>query len=147
MSAMEFVLQAIKVYSIDAESVGCSQFTCMKDMVQNSVLVFGLSSDVSRFPSYDTQNSDQRLKFDLFASPEDLADTWGPARFIADSPHGLRLFAIEIGGGTISRGSTGSEKQEKLHWSAGPVPYRAHQLTFNSRAKVLIGAKIGRAHV
>ncbi|KAH8743503.1 hypothetical protein F5882DRAFT_137695 [Hyaloscypha sp. PMI_1271] len=115
-------------------------FACMKDMLQDSVLVFRLSSDVFGSPSRDSQNSDWITKYDLFASPEDLADTWGPARFVTDSTHGHRLLAIEVGGGTIIRAATGEEKEEKLHWSAGPAPYRAQKLTFNSRDKVLIGA-------
>jgi hypothetical protein len=114
-------------------------FTCMKDMLHDSALVFRLSSDACLQPSEDSQESYQRLQFDLFASPEDLADTWGPARFVTDSIYENSLFAIEVGGGTISYSGIGPDEQKKLHWSAGPGIYRDYKTTFSSKDKVLIG--------
>lgn len=46
----------------------------------------------------------------------------------------LTISTVEIGGGTISRDSSG-----KLHWSSGSKPYEALDLSFNSKDKLLIG--------
>ena len=45
----------------------------MGDMVQDSVLVFSLLVEPKMEDFYSS-----RLKLDLFATPEDLIDTWGP---------------------------------------------------------------------
>ena len=70
-------------------------FTCMKDMREEPVLVFKWSSD-------DTSEQSGGNRHDLLAAPEDMVDTWRPARFIADISSAKSLWAIEIGGGTIS---------------------------------------------
>jgi hypothetical protein len=107
-------------------------FTCMKGMVQDSILVFVPTETEDNKPRF-------QAGFDLSASPEDLAVTWAPARFIAgDSGPGepRKLFAIEIGGGTITYAD---QQARKFHWSSGSKSYETFKLTFNSKDKVLIG--------
>lgn len=105
-------------------------FTCMKDMLEEPVLVFKWSSD-------DTSEQRHGTRYDLLATPEDIVDTWGPARFIADMSSPKSLWAIEIGGGTISYGAS---RSEKLHWNFGTAPYGNYTLSFGANEKVLIGA-------
>jgi hypothetical protein len=107
-------------------------FTCLRDMVRDSVLVFCVKDDKVL--------SQGKRSFDLLASPEDLADTWSPARFVTDTSMSYgyaKLYAIEVGGGTIHRidGDSG-----KFHWSLGSKRYCTSKTTFNSNEKILIGA-------
>lgn len=112
--------------------VSLLELTCMGDMLQKPVLVFRDSSS----QSFGSGNG---ISYDIFASPEDIADTWGPARFIAEinsqavSP---KLYAVEIGGGIIAPVDT---NLKKLHWSAGSRPYESFVSTFDSTRKILIG--------
>jgi len=102
-------------------------FTCVKEMVEDSALVFR-SSEIPA-TRYGT-------RFDLLASPEDIADTWGPARFVTDPHLGPRaLHAIEIGGGTISRPSDDSDN---LHWARGQKAFGSYSKAFGSTRKMLI---------
>jgi hypothetical protein len=65
----------------------------MKDMIRDTVIVFQIAGEgpLINFP----------FDYDLLASPQDLAVTWNPARFITDLS-GINFYAIEIGGGTIN---------------------------------------------
>jgi hypothetical protein len=119
------------------------QLTCVGKMLQKPVLVFSIADEANPSPLYD---ADDEIKYDLLASPEDIADTWSPARFVVDtsatsttvelsSQHSSRnLWAVELGGGTIAYTSPNSEK---LHWSEGSRPQCYS--TFNSKEKILIG--------
>jgi hypothetical protein len=107
-------------------------FTCLRDMVQDYVLVFCVKDDKAL--------SQGKTSFDLLASPEDLADTWSPVRFVTDtsiSNGTAKLYAIEVGGGTIHRVD---EDSRKFHWSLGSKRYGTSKMIFNSNEKILIGA-------
>ena len=107
-------------------------FTCLRDMVRDSVLVFCVKDDKAL--------SQGKTSFDLLASPEDLADTWSPARFVTDTSMSdgyAKLYAVEVGGGTIHRIDGTSRK---FHWSLGSKRYCTSKTTFNSNEKILIGA-------
>jgi hypothetical protein len=101
------------------------ELTCIGDMLQQPVIVFR-----------DSPFPDGHCKCDLLASPEDIADTWGPARFIADpkQSQSRKIYAIEIGGGTISR--VGADAR-MLHWSPGAPSIPS--LTFDARQKSAVG--------
>ena len=51
--------------------------TCMADMIQEAVLVFSMSES-----QRNTSSPQDGLRLDLFASPEDFMDTWGPGQFV-----------------------------------------------------------------
>lgn len=103
-------------------------FTCMKGMVQDKVLVF--------CPGENNPVPLDSGPFDLLASPEDLADTWTPTRFVTAVSNGSqKLYAIEVGGGTISC----AEDHQKFHWSHGAKLYDSCKVAFNSKEKILIG--------
>jgi hypothetical protein len=114
--------------------------TCMGKMLQNPVLVFTVDIVNSRSGPKDTADD---ILYDLFASPEDIADTWSPARFVVRTGtaaemgpecHSRKLWAIEVGGGTIAHASSDSPK---LHWSeGGRADFRA---TFAWKEKIMIG--------
>lgn len=90
----------------------------------DSALVFRVSSE----------KLERGDKYDLLATPESIADTWGPARFITDLGS-MDLRAIEIGGVIIT---CIAEDPDKFHWSAGQAFNDAKQ-AFNSKDKILIG--------
>ncbi|KAF8860775.1 hypothetical protein BDZ45DRAFT_724295 [Acephala macrosclerotiorum] len=120
------------------------QLTCIGDMLQKPVLVFRVAN--VEFPSSYVNDLDEERKFDLFASPESVADTWGPARFVVNASitsaaaesssqqTSRNLRAVEVGGGTITHTDANSQK---LHWCAGIRPYFG--ATFDSKEKILIG--------
>jgi hypothetical protein len=110
--------------------VGLCNFTCMKDMVRDPVLVFQTAAEA---PSLIL--SDSPVEFDLLASPQDLAVTWSPARFITDL-NGTNLYAIEIGGGIINFPQTSSTK---AHWSPGQHYPGEYGSGFKWDEKILIG--------
>jgi hypothetical protein len=127
--------------------------TCIGDMLQKPVLVFrtvNVGNPLSIYnvgnPSFGLSNVDDERKYDLFASPEDIADTWGPTRFVVDitttaelAPKydSINIWAIEVGGGTIAHMNPVSQK---LHWSKDSR-YRFSS-TFDSRERILIGGVI-----
>jgi hypothetical protein len=76
--------------------VRLQELTCMGDMIQNSMIVFHM---------VDENTTVSRLgRYDLLASPEDIMDTWGPGQFVRapDGDGNLQIYAISIGGGTIT---------------------------------------------
>lgn len=107
---------------------GLHNFTCMKDMVRDSVLVFRIATEGS-------SSFDSPVVYDLLASPQDLVVTWSPARFITE-PNGTNLYAIEIGGGIINFPQTSSTK---AHWSPGQHYHGEYSLGFKWDKKILIG--------
>jgi hypothetical protein len=107
-------------------------FTCLGDMVQDSVLVFCVKDNKA--------HSQGKTSFDLLASPEDLADTWSHIRFVTNtsmSNRTAKLYKIKVGGGTINRIN---EDSRKFHWSLGSKHYGTSKITFNSNEKILISA-------
>ncbi|KAE8454590.1 hypothetical protein EG329_000213 [Mollisiaceae sp. DMI_Dod_QoI] len=128
-------------YPIVHIAVNLIELTCVGDMLQKPVLVFRAANLA------DSNNlafsGDVKKRYDLFASPEDIADTWSPARFLVDTAStgefepkddSRNLWAIEVGGGTIAQTSPSSRN---LHWSAGSAS--TFNGTFNSKKKILIG--------
>ena len=110
-------------------------FTCMKGAIRDSVLVFSM-------PSWQYDVSNMVREFDLFASPEDLADTWSPARFVTDKSapdKSSMLYAVEMGGGTIT---LANERENKLHWSPGSISYDDFRGTFSPKKKYMIGGTV-----
>ncbi|RDL41517.1 uncharacterized protein BP5553_01496 [Venustampulla echinocandica] len=106
-------------------------FTCMKDMVRDPVLVFQIATEGSSL-------SDPPVDYDLLASPQDLAITWSPTRFITE-PNGTNLYAVEIRGGMINFPQTSSTK---AHWSPGQNYHGEYGSGFIWDQKILIGGTI-----
>ncbi|CAF9939927.1 MAG: hypothetical protein ALECFALPRED_008377 [Alectoria fallacina] len=116
------------------------KLTCLGEMVRGPVFVFellyhGPISSVSR--SNDTT-------FDLCGRGVDIAETWGPGLLISNpgTTYGHRVYAIEIGGGVIRRGSTHEHMAEPLyHWSPQYESYdrMRRQGTFNLWDGIRIG--------
>lgn len=75
-------------------SANLADLTCMSRLTGGSVLTFG---------SLDEHV--QALPFDLAATPEDVIDTWGPARLVMgkDWTGPDKVLSIEIGDGILSR--------------------------------------------
>lgn len=63
---------------------------------------------------------DSPVDYDLLASPQDVAVTWSPARFIME-PNGTNLYAIEIGGGIIHFPQTSSKAGPSVALYAPPM--------------------------
>lgn len=115
---------------------GLLQLTCIGDMLQKPALVFKtVGGDDVQLSSNSVVKA---IKYDLFASPEDIADTWGPARFVVNTTayqaSSRSLWAVEVSGGTITRADATSHK---LHWSEHSRPLFSKP--FDSREKILIG--------
>ncbi|CZR54718.1 uncharacterized protein PAC_04602 [Phialocephala subalpina] len=112
------------------------ELTCMGDMTGQSVFVFQYQQ---RYDEIAVRDASTR-KYDLVASPEDLLDTWGPGEFIADVNDPSRLFAISLGGGSI----TAVEAQGKtmLHWTREPLSNKHPSIAFERSSKIKIGARV-----
>ncbi|KFY80888.1 hypothetical protein V499_00298 [Pseudogymnoascus sp. VKM F-103] len=113
------------------------RLTCLDDMIQNHVLVFG----EGQAKKQETQKS-----YDLLASPEDLVDTWGPGQFVTSSSttRTHTLTAIMIGGGVVK---PTAENNMVLHWSSNVEPRHKFSVHFSKTEKVLIagGVKVNTA--
>jgi hypothetical protein len=111
--------------------------TCMGDMLQDSVLVFSASAKQNMEDYHSGE-----LKFDVFAAPEDLIDTWGPGQFIAGmSEMGHpQLCGISIRGGIIT---SAGPRSERFHWSPTTIGYSARLTSsFDVDTKLLIGTAV-----
>ncbi|KAH8775974.1 hypothetical protein F5882DRAFT_262278, partial [Hyaloscypha sp. PMI_1271] len=132
--------------------ISLRQLTCMGEMTGDSVMVFHQS------PTQDLALA-SKARFDLLASPEDIVDTWGNSRFIANPnvPYGKSLYGIEIRGGLIlpTRNSnelhpeTATSLLDKypqapvprtFHWSCITEIPGAMTQTFRTDAKIIVGA-------
>jgi hypothetical protein len=90
-------------------------------------------------------SSQDGSRFDLFASPEDLVDTWGPGQFVMNAIEARKekLYAINIGGGIIrARDSDG----QKFHWSPDVESSDVFTTTFDPHTKIIIGTPIKINH-
>jgi len=69
----------------------------MGSMIEDRVFVFRISH-------LDHIRRDDVPKYYLFATYEDIVDTWGPGYFITDidALFGERLYGLRIGGGIIA---------------------------------------------
>jgi hypothetical protein len=108
------------------------QLSCIGEMVRDLVLVFSSVDKVT-----DIQSG---IKHDVFASPEDLLDTWGPGQFFIDptTKTPLHLYGLSIGGG-ILQSSPG--RPGVFHWSDTDEIFCADG-TFSINQKLLIGASV-----
>lgn len=117
--------------------MGLEHLTCFGEMLKGPVIVYKLTdvSSEARLVYHDTTPP----KFDLFTSPEDLIDTWGPAQLIMLDRNDSLPSAIRIGGGYISISDTADTE---FHWSknASSVPPRQGNLAMTT--KVLIGSLV-----
>ena len=121
------------------------ELTCLGEMVGGSVFVFQVV-----YPS-TTSMASQTLPYaavDIRCRGVDLIDTWGPGLFISEvgAPYCFRLYAIEIGGGSIkaigSGGTNHSPPKTLFHWSSRFHSYNEMRTlpTFSSWDEILIGA-------
>lgn len=102
--------------------------TCLGNMLDNPVLAFSVSNN-------DDIRLDKSVKYDLWASPEDLVDVWGPARFVTSEADPRSILAIEIGGGTVM---LNSEESSKSHWKIGASSYQ-NCIPFTAADRMRIG--------
>lgn len=133
----KFILQGIgepgKAYPQVAAHL--LNLSCMGDMINESVLVFSLYTGVAMsLPK-------GRPRLDLFASPEDLMDTWGPGQFMRSTSRvdDTGIYAVNIGGGVIA---AVDEDSRKFHWSPASQPCGSFAKTFDPCTKILIGSGI-----
>ncbi|KAI6090707.1 heterokaryon incompatibility protein-domain-containing protein [Hypoxylon rubiginosum] len=114
------------------------ELTCMGGMVVQPVFAFHF------LPCFD-QAAIQKYagkKFDLFACPEDVLDTWGPGELVGAADNPELLYAISIGGGTISAVKLKDSDALRLHWSRAPVKLSELEYSFSRRSKIIIGAMV-----
>ena len=92
------------------------RLTCIGDMLSQDVLAF-MSNDTATQVSLITE-----ARYDVFASPVDFVDTWGPATVWRSANHTSRygVGAISIGRGNIvavqGEGQNFEPKVTSLHW-------------------------------
>ncbi|XXH00929.1 drs2 neo1 protein [Hypoxylon texense] len=112
------------------------ELTCMGGMVGQPVFAFHF------LPCFDQAAIKKYAgkKFDLFACPEDVLDTWGPGELVGAADNPELLYAISIGGGTISAVKPEDSDELRLHWSRVPVKFGELEYSFNRRSKIIIGA-------
>lgn len=105
--------------------------TCMGNMIQDAVIAFSMCDGPKSWSSVH----------DLLASPEDLMDTWGPGHFVTMALDASKndIYAINIGGGTITRAE---KESEKFHWSSVVKSGEISTRPFSRRTKMLIGTSV-----
>ncbi|KAK2748760.1 hypothetical protein FQN57_000341 [Myotisia sp. PD_48] len=86
------------------------------------------------------QTTQQIFSYDLFVSPEDILDTWGPGHLITDITNPMRVYAVSVAGGNIQ--ATRSGDQITYHWSRGWSPSEVPMISFDRSLKKPIGASI-----
>lgn len=121
----------IKLFGVNSLSgqptieVTLRELTCLGDMLQSPVLVFGMTESLTKLGRVTSSE----WKYDVLASAEDVIDTWGPAQFIVPpSDHSKKVYssssstssnamlpsAIKICGGVIFMAEQASKR---FHWS------------------------------
>jgi hypothetical protein len=112
--------------------------TCMSEMTRDAVLIF-------RAPGGKRREGEIVTQYDLFASPEDLMDTWGPGEFVKTDfeDNSGKISAINIGGGTF-KSSEG--KDDMFHWSPTIVATTPVDRGFSQNTKILIGGAVTVNH-
>lgn len=115
-------------------SVTLLRLTCLEDMIQNPVVVFGI------FQSLKNSASE---RYDLLTTPEDFIDTWGPGQYVfAETSNAKRtLSAMMIGGGSVK---PVAEDTRMLHWSKDLNPRHESPITFSVNDQVRIGLGVNR---
>ena len=121
-------IQGINRSEGDAFCIHAVELTCMGEMLGDMAMIF----TGARRPI-------QGKKYNVFASPEDLLDTWGPGRLLIDVtvPDSQQIHVIEIGGGSIV---PALGDPNFFHWQRGICRYPASDTHFTSKTKILIGA-------
>ncbi|KAF4468947.1 serine threonine kinase [Fusarium albosuccineum] len=112
--------------------ISLKKLSCIGEMLQGSVLVF----DSPRATDGGSHSPDATARLDLFASPEDLVDTWGPAQFILPIPDIMVPSAIQIGGGVVFESGPGDNK---FHWGRDVSSSQLCQGLLDPRSKIRIG--------
>ncbi|KAH6881063.1 hypothetical protein B0T10DRAFT_565250 [Thelonectria olida] len=111
------------------------ELTCMGEMLLKPVLVFSAcdSKDITCLLGADDSSS----KLDLFTSPEDLIDTWGPGQFLLP-PESRQPSAILINDGAVYQGNG------EFHWGKGSSRDKLLTGKMELSTKIRIGAPVTR---
>ena len=115
--------------SLPQISASLQRLTCLEDMIQKPVVVFG---------SYRSSRKSVSKRYDLLTTPEDFLDTWGPGQYVFanTSDASGTLSAIMIGGGSVK---PVAEDIKTLHWSKDLDPRHDSSITFNTNSIIRIG--------
>lgn len=112
------------------------QLTCLDDMVQQPIVVFG------SFPAR-RERTPYKERYDLLSTPEEFVDTWGPGQYVfADTESASRtLSAIMVGGGSVK---LVLEDTQTLHWSKDRDFRHEFSTPYEADSKFRIGLGTGR---
>ncbi|KAJ0418442.1 hypothetical protein BJY00DRAFT_314996 [Aspergillus carlsbadensis] len=109
----DFVLEGAN-HSLTARKVFASsqKLSCLGDMLEKEVLVFGLKERDSQYP------------MDIVATPAQIAEIWGPAELVVrkfgpSSAKNMSIKAIRIRQGFLIPVSEPAHGIQKWHWLAG----------------------------
>jgi hypothetical protein len=108
-----------------------ADLTCVGNMTRKPVLTFCSSRTLSVSAIGD------KIRYDLLTSTEDLLDTWGPGHYVMCRHEKEMLGAISVGGGIIS---AVDKDRNRFHWSQCVGDDALVPITFDPRAKIVIGA-------
>ncbi|KAF3197802.1 hypothetical protein TWF679_002637 [Orbilia oligospora] len=111
-----------------------TNLTCIGDMIGSPVLAFRAYSSVTNALNYKEKGS-----FDIFATAEDLLDTWGPGDLVIRGVFSPSLYAIKICGGIIS---PNTEENSMFHWSNSTRMNRCMKSPFSPRVKIRVGSPV-----
>ncbi|KAK5735047.1 MAPK-activated protein kinase Srk1, partial [Elasticomyces elasticus] len=105
-------------------------------MSHDSVFVFGFAE-----PQILGQDAKYYPRFNLFASPQDIIDTWGPGNFVVapDINGEQKIVSILVGGGGIS---LAAEQHNIYHWSSNLRKAFAREPTMRLTEKIVVAASI-----
>lgn len=130
--------------------VALRQLTCLGDMLQSSVLVFGPAELLTKRGKQAVTASE--MKYDVLANAEDVIDTWGPAQFIvtsnsnsdkkhndSSSNNGMKPSAISICGGVIFMAE---QVSNRFHWSKQVSPEEFCHGFLDPAVKIRIGSPV-----
>ncbi|OAA38153.1 calcium/calmodulin-dependent protein kinase kinase [Cordyceps fumosorosea ARSEF 2679] len=130
--------------------VALRRLTCLGDMLQSPVLVFGTAESPTKRGKQAVTASE--VKDDVLASAEDLIDTWGPAQFIvtpnsnsnknhnnSSSSNGMQPSAISICGGVIFMAE---QVSNRFHWSKQVSPEEFCHGFLDPAVKIRIGSPV-----
>ncbi|KAI1763578.1 hypothetical protein GGR53DRAFT_497178 [Hypoxylon sp. FL1150] len=114
------------------------ELTCMGGMVGQPVFAFHFLTSFHQAAIRKYAGK----KLDILACPEDVLDTWGPGEIVGAADNPELLYAISIGGGTISAVDPEDSDEPRLHWSRVPVKFSELKYPFSRRSKIIIGAMV-----
>ncbi|KAJ6263024.1 hypothetical protein Dda_1582 [Drechslerella dactyloides] len=120
-------------------TIGLTNLTCLGNMIGGAVLVFRLQQ--SSVGGLDLCFENEGT-FDVFATAQDVLDTWGPGSFVVQTNEGLRPApcAIKLRGGLIY--PLVGENNNLFHWS-DMVDIDSLRLSpFDPRSKIRIGSPV-----